>query len=331
FLLSGSGYRPGDDLLQTRMTVLPAHMSAEQIEAHRRYNPFFDGSYWPDGMARVAGREYNGLLESTCYQKGGMTCLSCHSMHHSDPDDQLSTVGKTNEACYQCHASYRENLVAHTRHQPESTGSQCYNCHMPHTTYGLFKAIRSHQITSPNVAVTLSTGRATACNLCHLDQTLGWSAEKLSEWYTQPAEQLTEEQRSYSAVGLWLLKGNAVERALASWIAGWRPATDASSRDWLAPVLATLLDDTSPVIRLVASRSLDAIDPRYARDYDFVSTADELGAARQRVLDLWKAAASGKSEKLPRRVFMDEHGQFDEELVQALIAERDNRGLRVSE
>ncbi|HEV3339136.1 MAG TPA: multiheme c-type cytochrome, partial [Pirellulales bacterium] len=69
FFHSGSPYRPGDDLLQTRMTVLPAHMSAEQIEAHRRYNPFFDGSYWPDGMARVAGREYNGLLESACYQK----------------------------------------------------------------------------------------------------------------------------------------------------------------------------------------------------------------------------------------------------------------------
>ncbi|HQU45192.1 MAG TPA: cytochrome c3 family protein, partial [Pirellulales bacterium] len=187
FLQSGSAYRPGDDLLQTRVAMLPARLTPEQNEANRQYNPFYDGSYWPDGMVRVAGREYNGLVESACYQKGGMTCLSCHSMHQSDPDDQLAAGNDGNEACYQCHASYRHDLAAHTHHLAGSTGSQCYNCHMPHTTYGLFKAIRSHQISSPGVATTVATGRPTACNLCHLDQTLSWSAENLSAWYGQPA------------------------------------------------------------------------------------------------------------------------------------------------
>ena len=37
--------------------------------------------FWPDGMVRVTGREYNGLLDTACYQRGKMSCLSCHSMH----------------------------------------------------------------------------------------------------------------------------------------------------------------------------------------------------------------------------------------------------------
>lgn len=331
FFLSGSAYRPGDDLLQTRMTVLPAHMTEEQIEAHRQYNPYFDGSYWPDGMVRVAGREYNGLLESTCYQKGGMTCLSCHSMHHSNPDDQLAAIGQTNEACYQCHASYRDKLIGHTHHLADSTGSQCYNCHMPHTTYGLFKAIRSHQISSPNVAVTRATGRPTACNLCHLDQPLAWTDKNLSEWYGQPFNELNEEQQSYSAAGLLLIKGNSVERVLLGWIAGWQPALGASKRDWLVPVLATLLDDPSPVVRLSASRSLDRVDHRYALDYDFVAPADKLRQFRRRIIDLWNASADAPREKPLRRLFVDDDGQFDEDRVQALIGERDDRSLRVRE
>ena len=34
--------------------------------------------FWSDGMVRVTGREYNGLLDTACIQKGKMSCLSCH-------------------------------------------------------------------------------------------------------------------------------------------------------------------------------------------------------------------------------------------------------------
>jgi len=57
---------------------------------------------------------------------------------------------------------------------------------MPHTSYGLLKGIRSHQINSPTVKASLATGRPNACNLCHLDKTLAWSGQKLNEWYWQP-------------------------------------------------------------------------------------------------------------------------------------------------
>jgi hypothetical protein len=34
-------------------------------------------------------------------------------------------------------------VTAHTHHASNSSGNECYNCHMPHTTYGVLSAIRS--------------------------------------------------------------------------------------------------------------------------------------------------------------------------------------------
>lgn len=331
FFLSGSSYRPGDDLNQMRLSILPARLTEEQLAAHRRVNPNLEGSYWPDGMIRVAGREYNGLLESTCYQQGGMTCLSCHSMHQSDPNDQLAAEMDGNQACYQCHASYREKLAEHTRHQAASSGSQCFNCHMPHTTYGLFKAIRSHQISSPSVAVALATGRPTACNLCHLDQTLAWTAENLSRWYGHPSAELDADQQSLSVAASLLLRGGRLQRAVLCWLAGWKPALDVSGRDWLPPILAPLLDDPSPVMRMVSSRSLEANDSRYAVEYDFVGPSEERQAAARRVLEIWNQLPIERRQKLPARVLVKPDGSSDEESIERLLLERDDRHVHVRE
>ncbi|HEV3339765.1 MAG TPA: cytochrome c3 family protein, partial [Pirellulales bacterium] len=351
FFVSGSPYRPGDDLLQTRLAILPARLSAEQNEANRRYNPFYDGTYWPDGMIRATGREYNGLVESTCYQKGGMTCLSCHSMHQSDPDDQLAQGKDGNQACYQCHASYRDDLTAHTHHRADSSGSQCYNCHMPHTTYGLFKAIRSHQISSPNTATTVKTGRPAACNVCHLDQTLEWTATHLRQWYGQPTATLEDDQRSLSVAAIALLQGDSFKRALFSWIAGWQPALDsteatavrpdaeaegdevgarASGTQWLVPLLAPLLEDESPVIRLVAWRSLRAIDEGYDVGYDFVAPQPRRAEAARRVIERWRQIPASR-RALGSRVLLDADGEPQRDRTDRLLKDRDNTMLRVNE
>ncbi|MGH7137268.1 MAG: cytochrome c3 family protein, partial [Pirellulales bacterium] len=239
---SGDRFRPGDDLTQFRLTLSPSRLTPERLAALRKDNAaIWEGNFWPDGMVRVTGREYNGLIESACYARGDMTCLACHSLHQSDPNDQLAARMETNEACYQCHAGFRQTLERHTHHVADSSGSQCYNCHMPHTTYGLFKAIRSHQITSPNVATTLDTGRPNACNLCHLDRRISWTAETLTAWYGQPAVEIAEDQLSASAGVLWLLRGDAVQRALVAWAFGWPAARRASGEGWQAPLLAALL------------------------------------------------------------------------------------------
>src|SRR5258708_4673837 len=120
---NGMGFHPGDDL-ESKATLL----QSAKIPASRR-----KGYFWGDGMIRVSGREYNGLVESPCFQKGEMSCLSCHSMHESSPTNQLARGMESNLACLQCHKSFEKNVPEHTHHTAGSSGSLCYNCHMPYT------------------------------------------------------------------------------------------------------------------------------------------------------------------------------------------------------
>lgn len=231
-----------------------------QEEWHRRWigtdpEERYSGYFWKDGTVRVTGREYNGLLETACFTKGELSCLTCHQMHGSAPDDQLK-AGVGDLTCLECHAEYRGKVAEHTRHKVGSTGSACLNCHMPHTTYGLFTAMRSHRIDSPSAAVSARTGRPNACNQCHLDRTLAWTARYLTEWYGQPPVELSDEDHQVPASTLWLLKGDAAQRAIAAWTHGWEPARQASGQGWQAPLLARLLDDPYAAVRYVAWRSL---------------------------------------------------------------------------
>ena len=131
-------------------------------------------------------------------------------------EDQLSPRMETNEACYQCHESWREDLTARTHHAADSSGSLCYNCHMPHTSYALYKGIRDHSISIPSVTSIRSNSRPNACNLCHLDKTLEWTARNLANWRGESDEQirkdlnlLTDDERSVAASVLYLLRGDA--------------------------------------------------------------------------------------------------------------------------
>jgi predicted CXXCH cytochrome family protein len=289
---------------------------------------FNQSTSWPDGMVRIA-REYNGLVESACYQRGGMTCLDCHSMHDSDPSDQLGAGMDTNEACYRCHSALRQQVETHSHHRANSSGSLCYNCHMPHTTYTLLKGIRSHQISSPNMATTLATGRPNACNLCHLDQTLAWSAEKLSQWYGQKPVQLDEDQQGISAAVLWMLRGDAVQRALVAWSCGWPAAGEASGEDWLPPYLGWLLEDPYSAVRLIADRSLKKLG--YDLNYDFLARADLRAAARRETLGRWQGRAADSNRRFPSRLLLDQEGRLRDDEVERLIRTRDNHPVSITE
>ena len=116
------------------------------------------------------------------------------------------------------------------------------NCHMPHTSFGLFTAMRSHRVDSPNAATSAKTGRPNACNLCHLDRTLTQTAADLERWYGQPVPApMPPEHEGLAASMVWLLTGDAVVRSITAWHMGWQPALDASGRGWQAPVLAATL------------------------------------------------------------------------------------------
>ena len=239
----GLGYRPGDDLHATRFVARVNEESAQYaVQMHvmphaSDYEAWATQSFWSDGMVRISGREYNGLIESACYQRGAMSCTTCHVMHLPEDDprpleewanDQLKLHGHDDQSCLQCHDANEFENSEHTHHSIESDGSRCMNCHMPYTTYGLMKAIRSHTITSPRTSESVQAGRPNACNLCHLDRTLDWSADHLARWFNQPRPELSEDQKSVSAAVVWTLSGDAGQRALMAWHMGWEPAVNAS-------------------------------------------------------------------------------------------------------
>lgn len=329
----GFTYRPGDDLEKSSPIAHPARLDLQEwLREPLRQNPrFLEEHFWADGEVRVTGREFNGLLDSPCYERGSLTCLSCHASHQSDPDGQLAAGRRGNDACLQCHSKLRDQIEQHTHHPAASSGSQCYNCHMPHTTYGLLKAIRSHRISSPRVATTLASGRPNACNLCHLDKTLAWTGKHLVDWYQQPPVELPVEHTQIAASVVWTLKGDAGQRALIAWHYGWEPATAVSGMDWLPLYIGHMLDDPYSAVRYIAARSLRRI-PAFAEfQYDFVAPPELRAAARAQVIRNWAESLKGRSASRGSEVLLDPQSSLDARRFLELSRQRDNRSMDLQE
>ena len=69
---------------------------------------------------------------------------------------------------------------------------------------------------------------------------------------------------------LWLLRGDAGQRALIAWSMGWPPAQRASGTSWMAPSLSVLMNDPYEAVRFIAHRSLRSL-PGFA-DFAFAFT-----------------------------------------------------------
>ena len=174
-----------------------------------------------------------------------------------------------------CHAKVAADGPAHTHHAAGTPGSGCTDCHMPYTTWGLLKAIRSHRIESPSVATALATGRPDACSLCHLDRPLAWSAERLEAWYGTPMPTLGDDDRRLAAAVRWLVAGDAGQRALVAWSMGAAPARAASARPGrrVDGGRSWRRRSTTPTTRFafVAARTLAARASVTLGDYDFLA------------------------------------------------------------
>ncbi len=331
----GFRYRPGDDLEATTPLIQPTKVDA--LPGLREYlskNPDLLGDFfWSDGMGRVSGREYNSVAASPCFKGGNFSCLSCHSLHESEPSDLLAENRRDNRACIQCHPSFGTEaaLTRHTHHLPMSSGSECYNCHLPHTTYGVLSAIRSHQISNPRVADQLATGRPNACSLCHLDRPLAWVDRTLAEWFRQPVNTLDETQKSVAEGARLALMGDAGQRALAAWHFGWKPAQQASGVHWLPLVLGALLDDPYSAVRCLAERSLRATPGLLPTGYDFVAEPDTRPPASAEVWRRWFTTTSVDAP-MPAPFSGPIAGPDDvRQRAQPLLESRNHRPLRLRE
>jgi hypothetical protein len=256
-------FTPGQDLSRAQLLLSPetlASPGAPKLDADT------DSLFYRDGTIRVGGREYNGLVRSPCYERGHgdeqLSCLSCHSLHRGAPDDQLDPEKLGNRACTQCHSERSQTLEAHTHHAATSAGSLCYNCHMPHVSYALLGAIRSHRVASPRFDAA-SRDQPNACNLCHLEQSEAWAAERTRAWFGD-APRLRLERGPESAVdapagAVFALSGDAAVRAVTAAALGRAesPAPDTALR---AQLLGELARDDYAAVRAIAQRSRVKLD-----------------------------------------------------------------------
>jgi len=330
WMREGLKYRPGDALAST------VELVKFDDQTDLRGPQAMDKQFWRDGMVRVSGREYSGMVESACFESGELSCGSCHRMHQSPGDrrdaatwanDQLAEEALGDGSCLDCHATMKDDLSAHTHHPTGSSGSRCYNCHMPHTTYGLLKGIRSHRIDSPTVTASLRTGRPNACNQCHLDKPLGWTAERLEQWYGIETGPIPPQHQQLSAAAVWALSGDAGQRALMAWSFGWPAARQASGGGWTTPYLIQLLDDPYQAVRVIAQRSLQH-EEQFARfHYDPFAPPEKRRLLVGQLLNSWRPE---DGLLLAPSTLITPSG-VDRRRFDALLAMRDDRVVELHE
>jgi len=299
------------DELVTWVTDGPTYRAGERLAEHVDnvwrdtadlwgQNDVFRLRFWADGTARLTAYEYQGLLQSPCYERGTLTCLSCHVMHGGDVRGQLPPENRGNRACLACHQELAGDVPGHTFHAPRSSGSNCYECHMPRLAYGIMEIHRSHRIESPDAARDAEAGRPHACTSCHLDRSLAWAAAASREWWDgspRPPSARADgaDPETVDAVAS-LLAGDPVQRAVAARLAGRGDSPlSARQRAFLLPHLLAAMDDDYPAVRRFAHRSLTAIaadlaaggvDPGWGdavAAFDFMAPRE---ARRRRLADL---------------------------------------------
>ena len=297
--------------------------------------------FWRDGHPRVTGREYQALMQTTCHTRGEMSCVSCHRLHRpkSDKrapkewaDDQLDHRRLGDAACHQCHETSKYQTTQHTHHALDSVGSSCMNCHMPHTSYGLLKAIRTHGINSPHIGRDRNLGRPNACNLCHLDRSLEWAAEELNQWFGQPLPQLDKDERQLAAGALWAIKGDAGVRALAAWHMGWQPTRQTVGDDWSAIYLSLLMKDPYDAVRYLARRSVWKLPGHEQLKFNFLGPGEEQQRVSAEVPARWEKEKGAMFRGKDRSdLLITLEGKLDRPRLETMLKERDHTEIYLLE
>jgi tetratricopeptide (TPR) repeat protein len=144
-------------------------------------------AFYADGQNHEEDYELTAFSGSKMHA-AGVRCVDCHDPHSG------KTILPGNNLCMRCHAlgmniatgvmnAPKIDPAAHAFHKPESTGSQCINCHMPQTAYMQRHWRHDHGFTTPDPLLTKQLGIPNACNRCHTDKDADWALSAGDKWY----------------------------------------------------------------------------------------------------------------------------------------------------
>ena len=155
------------------------------------FSEFSRKGFYKDGRFRQTTFIVEALERSKCFQKGQVSCGTCHNPHIHDESSNpiaLKFRDDPNQMCTGCHRPFQDKskIAAHTHHSPGSEGSQCVSCHMPPIMDALLFRARTHQIDDiPNPDMTQRFGQSespNACLLCHAEKSALWVKQQITSW-----------------------------------------------------------------------------------------------------------------------------------------------------
>jgi hypothetical protein len=219
------------------------------------------GEYFADGRPNSSSFEYQALLQSRCYLRGGATCLSCHTAPHQE---HVANDVKPGDVCAGCHRNI--DRAAHSHHK----SATCLDCHMPRIASGVLDKFPDHTLDVPNPQNTIAHGVPNACNVCHADRSPAAMQAAIEKWWPDTrarqrrrlllADAIDEKTRDSSRAPLEQVIRDTTEapslRGAAAILLGQRFPSDA------AGVIAPLLGDRDPLVR---SRFIEALGYANAR------------------------------------------------------------------
>ncbi len=296
WITDGPSFRAGARLtdhvnIVYRDMALPPGIEADQFRLR----------FWADGTARLTAYEYQGLNQSACFDGGEITCISCHTMHSGDVHGNISEENRSNAPCLKCHTDLAADLSAHTHHEPDSSGSQCYECHMPKMVFGLTDIHRSHRIENPRPEQNRADNRPDACTNCHTGASSAWAQQQTDAlWKDTPAPPSDD---GISNLVESLHGGDPVQRAVAARLAGRNDAPgSARERAWLIPHLLRAMEDHYPSTRNLSRKSLLALHRQLLAErfdtglapillrYDFIGPVEQRGRLMSGLWQAWRDA-----------------------------------------
>ena len=141
--------------------------------------------YFADGQIHDEVYVYGSFLQSKMYQSG-VICSDCHNPH------SLETKAQGNDLCAQCHEPTVFDTKSHHRHNIDSDGGQCVNCHMASRTYMQVDDRRDHSFKVPRPLLSPDGDARSACQTCHQDKNNTWVRKSFDDWGIAPRADLFE-------------------------------------------------------------------------------------------------------------------------------------------
>jgi hypothetical protein len=204
---------------------------------------------------------------------------------------------------------------------------------MPHQVFSLLTTHRSHRIENPTLDGSRGTGKPHACNLCHLDKSLGWTRDQLARWPAaagRPVAKLSEDEERVAAGVLLLCEGDARTRVVVAGAFGDPAAHRASGTDWHGSFLSRMLEhERYPAVRYLAHRGLKAAQGEGgAPPFDHLARPED--RSRQlRALRAWYDAAPVRRPAPGLPLAAD--GLPDDAVLRRLLDRRTDPDLTINE